>query len=169
MLLGLVAPPHRAVAIGWPKCNGSASHVAKMLNQFDRMKLDVIHSERACVPRHPWIAPSAPPAEKHAFNGFGHPSECFRIVRAAWPSAAVVRDMPIKREIRVKTLLRNSSFFTDTASVGAYSIHQPRYRKGVGSDRPIAAPVRWAGLCARSVAVVAAHIGVAPDASSKIA
>jgi len=39
---------------GWPKSGRSASHVAKMLNQFERMEL--IDSARACVLGHPRAA-----------------------------------------------------------------------------------------------------------------
>ena len=45
--------PPRAVPIGWPERQRSTSHVAKMLNQFERMELDVIDCARTIVPRHP--------------------------------------------------------------------------------------------------------------------
>jgi len=45
--------PPRAVPIGWPERQRSTSHVAKMLNQFERMELDVLDCARTIVPRHP--------------------------------------------------------------------------------------------------------------------
>jgi hypothetical protein len=54
---------------------------------------------------------------------------------AARPSAAVVHDMPIKQRILVKTLLRNSSVFTETASVDACRIRQPMTRNRCGTAR----------------------------------
>jgi hypothetical protein len=50
---GLSSCPPWAVAIGWPERQRSTSHIAKMLNQPERIKFDIIDGARASVPRHP--------------------------------------------------------------------------------------------------------------------
>jgi hypothetical protein len=54
--LGFSPRPSWAVTIEWPERQRSRSRVAKILNQFERMELDVIDSARASVPRHPRAA-----------------------------------------------------------------------------------------------------------------
>jgi hypothetical protein len=53
---GLSSCPPWAVAIGWPERERSTSHVAKMLDQSERMELNVVYSALASIPRHPWLA-----------------------------------------------------------------------------------------------------------------
>ena len=53
---GFSPRPPLSVAIGWPQRDRAASHVTKMLNEFERMELDVIDGARACVPRGQCIA-----------------------------------------------------------------------------------------------------------------
>jgi hypothetical protein len=58
--------PPGAIAIGWPESERSTRHIAKMLNEFERVKFNVIDSAVPSVRRNPCIA--WPPAREFQYR-----------------------------------------------------------------------------------------------------